>query len=258
MPEPVIHEYRKVKTILISLPEPEPGKSPFADIVKRYSIKVDFRPFTHVEGLSVKDFRKDKVYANEFTAVIFNSRNAVDNYFRLCDEMRIEIPKKAKYFCVSESIAVYIQKYIQLRKRKVFQGNGNLNDLIPMMTKHKDEKFLMPCSDVSTNATFIKAAEQTDIYIKEAMMFKTVSSDLSDLSDVKYDILVFYNPSAIKSLFENFSDFEQGNTQLAVFGSATKTAAIEAGLIPNITAPEPNIPSMPAAIEDYLKKIKQI
>lgn len=248
--------YPKVKTILVSQPRPESEKSPYFELAKKYNIKIDFRPFIKVEGVSARDFRKDKIVISDYTAILFNSRNAIDNFFRMCEEMRIEMPIDTRYFCISENIGVYVQKYIQMRKRKVFFGDGKMEDLLPYMLKYKNEKFLLPCSDVMSGG-FIAEAHKINIDIKQAVMFRTVSCDLSDLADIKYDMLAFFSPSGIKSLFENFPEFEQGNTRIAGFGAQTHAAMTERNLRIDVPAPTPEAPSMTMAIEAYIKKVNK-
>lgn len=243
---------KKVKSILVTLPKPESDKNPYTELAKKYNLKIDFRSFIHVEGVPARDFRKEKVSLGDYTAVIFASRNAVDHFFRICEEMRFDVPAEMKYFCLSETIALYLQKYIQYRKRKIFFGKQTASDLGEVLKKHTNEKFLYPCSDV--------AAEETQKFLSEngynftpAVLFRTVVSDLSDLADVFYDIIVFFSPSSIQSLYKNFPDFEQKNTRIAVFGATTQKAASEKGLIIDIPAPVPEVPSMTMAIEQYVK-----
>jgi len=243
----------RVKTILVSQPKPESDKSPYFDLAKKCSVKIDFRPFIHVEGISARDFRKDKINILDHTAVILTSRNGVDNFFRLCEEMRIVVPDTLKYFCISEAIAFYLQKYVQYRKRKIFVGKQKFIDLMDLIKKNKGEKFLLLCSDIHKDE-IPEILDENKIDYTKAVIYKTVCSDLSDLSDVKYDMLVFFSPSGIKSLFQNFPDFKQNNTRIATFGSTTAAAAIEAGLILDIGAPMPNAPSMTMAIENYIKE----
>lgn len=243
---------RKVKSILVTLPKPEGDKSPYYELAKKYNLKVDFRSFIHVEGVPAKDFRKEKINLADFTAVIFTSRNAADHFFRICEEMRYEVPSEMKYFCLSETIALYLQKYIQYRKRKIFFGKQTASDLAEVLKKHANEKFLYPCSDV--------AAEETQKFLQEngynftpAVLFRTVCSDLSDLADVFYDIIAFFSPSSIQSLYKNFPDFQQNYTRIAAFGASTHKAVAEHGLILDIPAPSPAAPSMTMAIEQYIK-----
>jgi uroporphyrinogen-III synthase len=248
-----IEKPRKVKSILVTLPKPDSEKSPYFDLAKKYNLKIDFRSFIHVEGVSAKDFRKEKINFAEFTAVIFTSRNAVDHFFRICEEMRYDVPSDMKYFCISETIALYLQKYIQYRKRKIFFGKQTAADLADLLKRHTTEKFLYPCSDV--------AAEETQRFLSEngydfkpAVLFHTVCSDLSDLAEVFYDVIAFFSPSSIHSLFINFPDFKQNNTRIAAFGVSTHKAALEHKLILNIPAPTPEAPSMTMAIEQYIKQ----
>lgn len=245
---------KEVKSILISQPFPENGKSPFLDLANEYNLKVDFRPFIHVEGVVAKDFRKSKIYIDQYPCVIFTSRNAIEHYFRLCEEMRVKVSEETKYFCISEAIALYLQKFIQYRKRKVFFGDGKMPKLLEILIKHKDKtdgKFLLPCSDVRDQG-IIDLLNKSNIDFSEAVMFRTVASDLSDLSDVKYDILAFFSPSGIGSLFKNFPDFVQDETRIAVFGNTTAEAAKESNLRLDIVAPTPEHPSMVGAIKSYV------
>jgi uroporphyrinogen-III synthase len=245
----------KVKSILVTQPKPESEKSPYHDLAKKYNLKIDFRPFIHVEGIPAKDFRKERVNISDYTAVILTSRHAADHFFRVCNEMRITNVEELKYFCISESTAFYLQKYITFRKRKIFSGKQNINDLLEVLKKHKKEKFFVPCSDISKQEiTDTLTAHNIDF--TKAVIYKTVCSDLSDLADVKYDILVFFSPAGITSLFKNFPDFKQNDTLIAAFGHATSQAVMEAGLRLDIQAPIPEAPSMTMSIEHYLKKNK--
>ncbi len=243
----------KVKTILVSQPKPENDKSPYFDLADKLKLKVDFRSFIHVEGVPVLEFRKQKINLLDFGGVIFTSRNAVDHYFRMAEEMRITIPDSMKYFCTSESTAYYLQKYVVYRKRKIFHGKLKLADLMPLLKKHADEKFLLPTSDI-LKPTVPETLEKAGVNYERGIFYRTVCSDLSDLADVYYDILVFFSPSGIKSLFQNFPDFKQNNTRIACFGPTTKLAAEEMGLNVNIPAPTPSAPSMTMAIEAYVKE----
>ena len=245
---------RKVKSILVTLPKPDTDKSPYYDLAKKYNVKVDFRSFIHVEGVPAKDFRKEKINLADYTAVIFTSRNAADHFFRICEEMRYEVPTEMKYFCLSETIALYLQKYIQYRKRKIFFGKQTASDLAEVLKKHASERFLYPCSDV--------AAEETQKFLQEngynftpAVLFRTVCSDLSDLADVFYDVIAFFSPSSIQSLYKNFPDFQQNHTRIAAFGASTQKAILDRDLIVDIPAPTPSAPSMTMAIEQYIKQV---
>lgn len=243
----------KVKSILVTQPKPETEKSPYYDLAKKHSLKIDFRPFIHVEPISAKDFRKDKVNIQEHTAVILTSRNAADHFFRMCIEMRITVPESMKYFCVSESTAYYLQKFVVYRKRKIFFGKQTIMDLMDVIKKHKKEKFLVPCTDIPKQEIF-ETLDAHGIDYTKATMYKTVASDLSDLAEVNYDVLVFFSPSGITSLFKNFPKFKQNKTRIAAFGPTTAQAVIDAGLHLDIQAPVPAAPSMTMALEQYIKK----
>jgi uroporphyrinogen-III synthase len=247
---------RKVKSILVTLPKPDTEKSPYFDLAKKYNVKVDFRSFIHVEGVPAKDFRKEKINLPDYTAVIFTSRNAADHFFRICEEMRYEVPAEMKYFCISETIALYLQKYIQYRKRKIFFGKQTASDLAEVLKKHANETFLYPCSDVAAEETQ-KFLQDNGYNFSPAVIFRTVCSDLSDLADVFYDIIVFFSPSSIQSLFKNFPEFEQNNTRIAAFGVSTHKAVKDHDLILDIPAPTPNAPSMTMAIEQYIKQVNK-
>lgn len=242
----------KVKSILITQPKPESDKNPYTELAKKYSLKLDFRPFIHVEGVPAKEFRKGKINLPDYTAIIFTSRHGIDQYFRLCEEMRYEVPAEMKYFCNTESTALYLQKYIQYRKRKIFFGKQTTADLMEQFKKHQGEKYLFPCSDVSKEEIPSKMRE-AGYDVTEAVMYRTVCSDLSDLAEVKYDMIAFFSPSGIKSLYQNFPDFEQNNTRIAAFGSTTHKAVLDAGLYLDVQAPTPQAPSMTMAIEEYIK-----
>ena len=251
MAETTTQPYKAVKTILVSQPQPQ-QKSPYHDIEQRYDVKVDFRTFIHVQGLPAKDFRKQRVRPDEYSAVIFNSKNAVDHFFRLCEEMRVKMSEETKYFCLTETIANYLQKFIVYRKRKVFAGVKSIQDLQSSLVKHKDkEKFLLPCSTLGAQ-DISNYLRELKLDFQEGMMYETVSSDLSDLSDITYDILAFFSPLDIKSLFENFPDFKQNETRIAVSGTATLKAAEERGLAVQIKT-SPEAPSVAVAIENYIK-----
>lgn len=246
----------KVKSILVSQPKPEGDKSPYFDLSDKYKIKVDFRPFIHVEDVPCKDFRKDKVNISDHQAVILTSRNAVDHFFRVCEEMRITVPDTMKYFCLSEAIAYYLQKYVVYRKRKIFFAKQSFEDLLELMKKHKEDRFLFPCSDIHKQAIPLML-EKNGFKYSKAVLYRTVCSDLSDLKDVNYDVLVFFSPSGIKSLYQNFPDFKQNATRIAVFGPTTAKAAEDAGLNIDIAAPMPEAPSMTMAIEQYIKRVNK-
>jgi uroporphyrinogen-III synthase len=243
--------YKPVKTILVSQPKPE--RSPYYELEKKYGLQIDWRPFIHVEGIPARDFRKNRVRPNEYTSIILTSKNSVDHFFRICEEMRIKMSPDTKYFCLTEAIANYLQKFILYRKRKVFVGKRVIQDLASYFKKHKNDKFLLPCSNLGAKE-ISEYLDQIGIDWQDAMMYQTVSSDLSDLSDVTYDVLVFFSPLGIKSLFDNFPDFMQNETRIAVFGNSTGRAVEDYGLKVNIQAPAPEAPSMTTALEHYLQK----
>jgi len=244
----------KIKNILVSQPRPSDlEKSPYNDLVNKHKVNVDFRKFIKVQGVTASDFRKDKVYIQDHTAVIFTSRNAVDHFFRIAKDMRVEIPDTMKYFCISEATAFYLQKYVQYRKRKIFQGHQNFKDLMEIIIKHKDEKFLMPCSDIH-KMSLIKSLDENKINYSKAIIYKTLASDLSDIEIEGYDLLVFFSPAGVKSLFKNFPEFKQNHTLIGAFGPTTHKAVKEAGLKVDIGAPTKTALSMTVAIEQYLLK----
>lgn len=243
----------KVKTILVSQPEPKVDNSPYFELQQKHKVKIDFRPFIHVEGVSAKEVRAQKIDFNNFTAVILTSKNAIDHYFRTADEMRYKIPEDLKYFCQSEAIAYYLQKYVVYRKRKIYVGQKDFADMSSLFKKYKDEKFLLPASD-QLNAEAPVTLNNLKLNWTEATLYRTVVSDLSDLADVYYDVLAFFSPTGIKSLFQNFPNFKQNTTRIAVFGSTTQKEAIEHGLRIDIMAPSPEAPSMTMALEKYIAK----
>ncbi|MFV0541887.1 MAG: uroporphyrinogen-III synthase [Aestuariibaculum sp.] len=243
----------KVKTILVSQPEPKIENSPYFDLIEKQKVKIDFRPFIHVEGVPAKEIRQQKVDLNNYTAIILTSRNAVDHFFRIAEEMRFKVPDAMKYFCQSEAVAYYLQKYVVYRKRKIYVGKRTFGELSPLIKKYKDEKFLLPTTD-KVKDEVPKTLNGLGINWKQATFYKTVISDLSDLADVYYDILVFFSPSGIESLFHNFPNFKQNDTRIAVFGNTTVKAVEEKGLRVDIAAPTPETPSMTMALEKYIEK----
>jgi uroporphyrinogen-III synthase len=246
----------KVKTILVTQPKPESDKSPYHDLARKFNLKIDFREFIHVEGIPAKDFRKDKINISDFSAVILTSRHAADHFFRICNEMRVANLDQIKYFCISESTAFYLQKYVVYRKRKIFYGKSTINDLIDVLKKHKKEQFLLPCSDIHKQE-ISDTLTSHGINHTKAILYRTVCSDLSDLEEVKYDMLVFFSPSGITSLLKNFPRFKQNDTRIAAFGAATSQAVIDANLKVDVMAPVPEAPSMTMAIEQYVKKVNK-
>lgn len=246
----------KVKNILVSQPKPSTNKSPFFDLAKDNNVEVDFRSFIEVKGVDSQEFRKQRVSLANFQSVIFNSRTAIDHYFRIAEQVRYTVPATTKYFCTSESVALYLQKYTQYRKRKIFHGQRSIEDLANTFKKHKNDNFLLPLSDMHKE-DIPNFLEKNKLKYKKAILYRTVSSDLSDLRDLKYDILVFYSPSGITSLLENFPDFEQNDTRIASFGTATAEAVKKAGLRLDIQAPQPKAPSMTMALEQYIQKVSE-
>jgi len=244
----------KVKTILVSQPEPKVENSPYFNLIEKQKVKIDFRPFIHVEGVSGKDVRSQKVDLTQFTAIVLTSRNSVDHFFRIAEELRFKVPDTMKYFCQSEAVAYYLQKYVVYRKRKIYVGKRTFAELSPLIKKYKNESFLLPSSDKLKPAV-PQILNDLGVKWKQATFYKTVVSDLSDLRNVYYDILVFFSPSGIKSLLENFPDFEQNDTRIAVFGNTTVKAATEQGLRVDIQAPTPDTPSMSMALEKYIKEV---
>ncbi len=244
----------KVKSILVSQPKPSTEKSPYFDLAEKHNLKIDFRPFIQIEPVEAKTFRKERINILDYTAVVFTSRTAVDHFFRMCEEMRITVPDSMKYFCVSEATAFYLQKYIVYRKRKIFYGRGKFDDLLDVLIKHKEENFLIPLAD-KHKQEIPRKLKKYKLKHTKSVFYKTVSSDLSDLVDVNYDILVFYSPSGIRSLLHNFPDFEQNNTKIASFGNTTAKAVKDAGLRLDIQAPMPKAPSMTMALETYLNSL---
>lgn len=247
----VEENYKPVKTILIS--QPKPSRSPYFELAKKWDLQIDWRPFIHVEPVTEKEFRRNRLRPDEFSAIIFTSKNAIDHFFSICEIIRCKMSQSTKYFCLTKAIADYLQKFIVYRKRKVFVGVRKIEDLATAINKHKDkEKFLLPTSNLGSLEVVSYLKEQ-EVDFKDVMMYKTVSSDLSDLSDVTYDVLVFFSPLGITSLYENFPDFKQNDTRFAVFGSSTKKAVEDRGLQINIQ-PTTDTPSMTMAIERYLSK----
>ena len=246
----------KVKTILVSQPEPKIENSPYSRLIDKQKVKIDFRPFIHVEGVSARDVRQQKIDLSKFTAIILTSRNAVDHFFRVAEEMRFKVPDTMKYFCQSEAVAYYLQKYVVYRKRKIYVGKRTFQELSPLIKKYKDEVFLLPSSDALKPAV-PETLDSLNVKWERGIFYKTVVSDLSDLRNVYYDILVFFSPSGIKSLLTNFPDFEQNNTRIAVFGNSTIKATTEAGLRVDIQAPTPETPSMTMALAKYIDEVNK-
>jgi uroporphyrinogen-III synthase len=247
----------KIRKILVSQPEPQNPKSPYFELARKYNLKVDFKPFNQVEGVTVKDFRQQKINVLDFSAVVFTSKTGIDHFFRICNEMRITIPDTMKYFCITENVAFYLQKYIVYRKRKIFHGKARFQDLIELIVKHRDDHYFVPLSEPH-NAEIPELLKENNIRFTIGTMYKTISSDFSNIKDFDYDILVFYSPSGIKSLRENFPDFKQGEIKIAAFGPTTACAVEHEGFRLDINAPNPKAPSMTMALDDFLKEHNRI
>ena len=243
----------KVKTILVSQPAPKTETSPYFDLSDKQKVKIDFRSFIHVEGISVKEIRAQKIELKDFSAIILTSRNAADHFFRIAEELRFKVPDDMKYFCQSEAVAFYLQKYVVYRKRKIYVAKRTFQDLTKLIKKHKTEKFLLPSSD-KLKPLIPEELDKLAVNWKRLDLYRTVVSDLSDLEDVVYDVLVFFSPSGIDSLFQNFPNFKQNKTRIAAFGNSTVKAATDSGLKCDINAPTPETPSMTMALDNYIKQ----
>ena len=237
----------------MSQPEPMNPKSPYFDLAKKYNLKVEFKPFVQVEGIPSKDFRHQKINILDFSAVIFTSKTGIDHFFRICNELRIMVPDTMKYFCITENVAFYLQKYIIYRKRKIFHGKSKFQDLIDIIIKHKDDHYFVPLSEPH-NAEIPELLEKNTIRYSIGILYKTISSNFSDVQNFDYDILVFYSPSGIKSLKENYPNFVQGDIKIAAFGPTTACAVEQEGLRLDINAPNPKAPSMTMALDNFLKE----
>lgn len=243
-----------IKKILVSQPKPSSEKSPYYDIASRFDVEMVFRPFIKVEGVTAKEFRQQKVNILDYSAIVFTSRHAIDHFFTLSKELRVNIPEDMKYFCVTETIALYIQKYVQYRKRKVFFGStGKIDDLLPLMIKHKQEKYLVPMSDVHNDSVKLMM-DAKKLQHQECVMYRTVSNDFTEeeIKNFDYDMLIFFSPSGIESLLKNFPDFKQDNIAIATFGPATAKAVTDSGLRLDLEAPSEKYPSMTGALQHFL------
>lgn len=243
----------KIKTILVTQPEPTDEKSPYHGLASKFGLKIDFKPFIKIEAVPAQEFRQERINILDHTAIVLTSRNAVDHFFRMCKELRLTVPESLKYFCVSESVAYYVQKYIVYRKRKVFIGKQSFSDLIDVIKKHKEEKFLVPGSDIQKQE-IPQLLDKAGVNYTNAVFYRTVASDLSDMKGLDYDMLVFFSPGGIESLKKNFPKYKQNGTIIAAFGPTTAKAVKDAGLRLDIEAPMPEAPSMTGAIELYMKK----
>ncbi len=243
----------KIKSILVSQPEPTDEKNPYADLAKKFALKIDFRPFIKIEAVPGQEFRQERINVLDHTAIVFTSRNSVDHFFRMCKELRLTVPESMKYFCVSESVAYYVQKYIVYRKRKVFIGKQSFADLMDVIKKHKEEVYLVPCSDIQKQDIPV-LLDKAGVKYTNAVFYRTVASDLSDIKNLAYDMLVFFSPGGIESLKKNFPKFKQNGVVIAAFGPTTGKAVRDAGLRLDVEAPLPEAPSMTGAIELFLKR----
>jgi len=247
-----------IKKILVSQPKPSSEKSPYYDIAERMNVEIVFRPFIKVQGITPKEFRAQKISILEHTAVVFTSRHAIDHFFTLCKEMRVVIPEDMKYFCITETVALYIQKYVQYRKRKIFFGEtGKIDDLVPLMAKHKNEKYFIPISDVHTSQ-FGEMLDAKKLVHSEGIMYRTVSNDFQEGEPFDYDLLIFFSPSGIQALLKNFPNFKQDKISIGTFGPSTAKAVLDAGLRLDFGAPSPEYPSITSAIAAYVKKVNGI
>ena len=247
-----------IKKILITQPKPETDKSPYFELAKKFNVALDFHPFIRLEGIPSKEFRKQKIEISNYTAVIFTSRNAIDHFFRMCDEMKVSISQDTKYFCITEAVALYLQKFILYRKRKVFYGVDGTNKIMfDVINKHKEnEKFLYPCSENQQDNEIVNWLKTHNCGFATPFMYRTISNDVKEvINQNTYDIICFFTPSGVKSLFDNFPGFNQNGTRIGAFGNNTSKAAEQAGLILDIVAPQPKLPSMVAALEQYLSTV---
>lgn len=243
----------KIKKILVSQPKPENEKSPYFELAHKNNLKIDFKPFSRIEGVAAKEFRQSRVDILQYSAVIFTGKTAINHFFRICEEMRITVPDTMKYFCLSESVAFYLQKYIVYRKRKIFYANGNNDDLAEIILKHREESFFLPMSN-NSKLDIPKILEKEKIKYAKAVLYRNVCNDLSELSELNYDILVFYSPSNVEALLKRFPKFIQNDTKIASFGESTAKAVKAAGLRLDIQAPMPEAPSMTMALEQFIKE----
>jgi uroporphyrinogen-III synthase len=249
---PVLEDaYKRVRNVLISQTNPV-QRAAYDELEKKYGIRIDFVPFVTVEGLTEKEYRKNRVYPNDYTAIVFTSKNAVDHFFRLCGEMRIKMSEETRYFCATETVANYLQKFIMFRKRKVFNGLKSITELKAYIIRNKEEKFYLPCSDQG-NPEVTRFFTELKVPIQEAVMYRTVNNDVRDLKDIKYDIIAFFSALEIKSMFEQFPDFRQEDRRICVFGQPALRAVTERGMTVNIQAGTPEAPSIAVALENYLK-----
>lgn len=246
-----------MKKVLITQPRPETEKSPYFELAKKYNVVLEFHPFIRLEGIPAKEFRKQKIDISHYTAVVFTSRNAIDHFFRTCEEMKVTISQDTKYFCITEAVALYLQKFILYRKRKVFYGTDGTNkSMFDVINKHKEnEKFLYPCSENQQDNEIVNWLKNNRCEYATPFMYRTISADVKDVLVTEFDIICFFTPSGVKSLFDNAPKFKQNGTKIGAFGSNTSKAVEEAGLSLDIKAPQPQMPSMVAALDKYLASV---
>ena len=249
-----------VKKILITQPRPESDKSPYFDLARRHDVEMAFLPFIRLEGIASKDFRRQKVEIGNYSAVIFTSRHAIDHFFRTAEEMKITVSQDTKYFCITEAVALYLQKFILYRKRKVFYGaDGTNKSMLDVVNKHKEnEKFLYPTSENQQDNEIVNWLKSNHCEFATPYMYRTISNDIKEIfSKEVFDIICFFTPSGVRSLFDNFPEFKQNGTLIGAFGNNTSRTAEEAGLVLEIKAPQPMAPSMISALEKYLSDAKK-
>lgn len=247
----------KVSSILITQPRPETEKSPYFDLAKKYGIQLDFHPFIRVEGLAGKEFRKQRVDISEYTAIVFTSRYAVDHFFRICEELKVKVSQDMKYFCITEAVALYLQKFILYRKRKVFfSADGSTAGLLEVIGKHKNEKYIVPTSD-SGKADVAQYMQKHNIPYAEVTLYRMVSNDITLVMEASYDMIVFFSPFSVQTLFEHYPKYQQKTTMIGAFGPTTSKAVEDSGLRLDIKAPAPNAPSMVSALEIFLGDTKK-
>ena len=246
-----------IKKILVSQPKPSSERSPYYDIAERHQVEIVFHPFIQVEGLTAKEFRAQKISLTDFTAIVFTSRHSIDHFFQIAKELRFAVPESMKYFCITEQVALYIQKYVQYRKRKIFFGaTGKIADLVPIMAKHKNERYFVPQSDVH-NEELRELLDARHLYHTEGVMYRTVSNNFDRNEPFDYDLLVFFSPSGVESLLKNFPDFEQGDMAIATFGPATARSVRDHGMRLDLEAPTPQYPSITAALNAYIGEVNK-
>ena len=242
-----------IKRVLVTHPEPSDENSPYHQLARKFGLRIDFKPFLHIGAISTSEFRKQNIYPLDFSAIIFTNKAAIDHYFRICKDLRIEMPADTKYFCLGDAVAKYLQKYIIIRKRKLYVADRHMSELLQLFKKHTKDRYLFPTGDL-VRPEITEYMERTMLAFRVAMVYQTVPSDLSGTFSDPYDLICFFSPASVDALFHNFPDYQQGETRIAVFGQLTAHAALKTGLSVDIEAPQPEFPSMTSAIESYLKQ----